>query len=75
VNRLETDIKVDVPNFVGLDLIEAKKLAENNSIILSDIKYRKDDRMLPETVLSQSLAPGTKVPKWTEVKLIVSQSE
>ncbi|NLI16823.1 MAG: PASTA domain-containing protein [candidate division Zixibacteria bacterium] len=75
VNRLETDVKVDVPNFIGLDLAEAKKLAEENGILVSDIKYRKDERMLPETVLSQSLAPGTKVPKWTEVKLIVSQSE
>jgi eukaryotic-like serine/threonine-protein kinase len=75
VNRLETDVKVDVPNFIGLDLTEAKKLAEENGILVSDIKYRKDERMLPETVLSQSLAPGTKVLKWTEVKLIVSQSE
>jgi serine/threonine-protein kinase len=75
VNRLETDVKVDVPNFIGLDLAEAKKLAEENGILVSDIKYRKDERMLPETVLSQSLAPGTKVLKWTEVKLIVSQSE
>lgn len=75
VNRLETDVKVDVPNFIGLDVAEAKKLAEENGILVSDIKYRKDERMLPETVLSQSLAPGTKVLKWTEVKLIVSQSE
>lgn len=75
VNRLETNVKVDVPNFVGLDLVEAKKLAEESSVLISDIKYRKDERMLPETVLSQSLAPGTKVPKWTEINLIVSQSE
>lgn len=75
VNRLETDVKVDVPNFIGLDIAEAKKLAEEKGILVSDIKYRKDDRMLPETVLSQSLAPGIKVLKWTEVKLIVSQSE
>jgi eukaryotic-like serine/threonine-protein kinase len=75
VNRLETDIKVDVPNFIGLDLAEAKKLAEETGVLISDIKYRKDERMLPETVLSQSLAPGTKVPKWTEINLIASQSE
>jgi serine/threonine-protein kinase len=75
VNRLETDIKVDIPNFVGFDLVEAKKLAEETGILISEIKYRKDERMLPETVLSQSLAPGTRVAKWTEINLIVSQSE
>jgi len=75
VNRLETDIKVNVPNFIGLDLAEAKKQAEERGILISQIDYRKDERMLPETVLSQSLAPGTRVSKWTEINLTVSQSE
>jgi eukaryotic-like serine/threonine-protein kinase len=75
VNQLETQPMVIVPSFVGLDLAEAKKKAEESNVLIGQINSKKDDRMLPETVLSQSVAPGTKVNKWTEINLTVSQSE
>jgi beta-lactam-binding protein with PASTA domain len=75
VNQLETQPMVTVPSFVGLDLAEAKKKAEESNVLIGQIKSKKDNRMLPETVLSQSVAPGTRVNKWTEINLTVSQSE
>jgi eukaryotic-like serine/threonine-protein kinase len=75
VNQLETQPMVTVPSFIGLDLAEAKKKAEESNVLIGQINSKKDDRMLPETVLSQSIAPGTKVNKWTEINLTVSQSE
>jgi eukaryotic-like serine/threonine-protein kinase len=75
VNQLETQPMVNVPSFVGLDLAEAKKKAEESNVLIGQINYKKDNRMLPETVLAQSIAPGSRVKKWAEVNLTVSQSE
>ena len=75
VNRKQTDIQVMVPDFVGLDYSEAQQLAEENYLIIGDISYKVDDRMLPETVLYQSIAPQTEVPKWSIVNLTISQLE
>ena len=75
VNRKQTDIVIPIPDFVGLDYSEAVQAAEENYLIIGDISYKIDDRMLPETVLYQSLAPGTEVPKWTIVSLTISQLE
>lgn len=75
VNRKQTDIMIPVPDFVGLDYSEAQQAAEENYLIIGDISYKVDDRMLPETVLYQSIAPGTEVPKWTIIGLTISQLE
>jgi beta-lactam-binding protein with PASTA domain len=75
VNRKQTDVLIPVPDFVGLDYSEAQQTAEENYLIIGDISYKVDDRMLPETVLYQSIAPGTEVPKWTIVSLTISQLE
>jgi len=75
VNRKQTDVLIPVPDFVGLDFSEAQQAAEENYLIIGDISYKVDDRMLPETVLYQSIAPGTEVPKWTIVSLTISQLE
>jgi len=75
VNRKQTDVLIPVPDFVGLDYSEARQAAEENYLVIGDISYKVDDRMLPETVLYQSIAPGTEVPKWTIVGLTISQLE
>ncbi len=75
VNRKQTDIVIEVPDFVGLDFSEAQQLAEENYLIIGDISYKVDERMLPETVLFQSIPPGTEVSKWTIINLTVSQLE
>jgi len=75
VNRKQTDILVKVPDFVGLDFSETEILAEENYLIIGDVSYKVDDRMLPETVLFQSVTPDSEVPKWTIVNLTISQLE
>jgi beta-lactam-binding protein with PASTA domain len=75
VNRKQTDIQIKVPDFVGLDFSEAKQVAAENYLIIGDISYKVDDRMLPETVLFQSIPPETEVAKWTIINLTISQLE
>ena len=75
VNRKQTDIQVEVPDFIGLDYSEAELTAEENYLIIGDISYKVDDRMLPETVLFQSIPPESEVPKWTIINLTISQLE
>ena len=75
VNRKYTDVLVKVPDFVGLDFSEAEQVAEESFLIIGDLSYKVDDRMLPETVLYQSIAPDSLVPKWTIVGLTISQTE
>lgn len=75
VNRRQTDILVTVPDFVGLDLSEVIVIAEENNLLIGEINYKVDDRMLPETVLFQSIAPNSRVQKWTVINLTVSQPE
>lgn len=75
VNRKQTDIKISIPDFVGLDYSEAEQIAEENYLIIGDISYKVDDRMLPETVLYQSPPPETEVSKWSIINLTISQLE
>jgi serine/threonine-protein kinase len=75
VNRKHTDVLIPVPDFVGLDLSEAHQVAEENYLIIGDISYKVDDRMLPETVLYQSIPPEMEVDKWSIINLTISQLE
>lgn len=75
VNRLGEIATVVVPALVGLDYAEAKDIIERGGLMIGEIKYKRDDRILPESVLSQSLAPGSTVPRWTKIDLIISKSE
>jgi len=75
INRKFTDVLVGVPDFVGLDFSEAEQVAQENFLIIGNLSYKVDDRMLPETVLYQSIAPDSLVPKWTIVGLTISQTE
>jgi serine/threonine-protein kinase len=75
VNRIESEMMVRVPNFVGLDLGKAKALAEENYFLIGVINYSVNDRLLPETVMSQSAPQGQQVKKWTAVDLTLSETE
>lgn len=75
VNRKQSDVTVIVPDFIGLDFSEARMVAEENYLIIGEINYKVDDRMLPETVLYQSVPPDTEVPKWKIIDLTISQLE
>lgn len=75
VNRRETDMTVSVPKFVGLDLEEARILAEENYLLIGDLDLEVNDNLLPETVISQSIPTGEMVRKWSVVDLTVSMLE
>ena len=75
VNRKQTDVLIIVPDFVGLDFSESELIAEENYLLIGNVSYKVDDRMLPETVLYQSIPPNTEVSKWTIINLTISQLE
>lgn len=75
VNRKETGIMVPVPKFVGLDLEKAKILAEENYLLIGDLKLEVNNDLLPETVINQSISEGELVRKWSVVDLTVSVLE
>jgi beta-lactam-binding protein with PASTA domain len=75
VNRKETDIMVSVPEFVGLDLEEARILAEENYLLIGDLDLEVNNELLPETVIDQSIEAGDLVRKWSVVDLTVSVLE
>lgn len=66
--------KSTVPNFENMKLEEAKTLAEQNSLIISDedIEYSISDTVEDGCIISQLPEAGTHVDKNSEVKVVVS---
>jgi len=75
VNRIETEMTVRVPNFVGLDLQRARVVAEENYLLIGDLNYATNDDLLPETVMAQSMEAGQNVKKWSTINLTISATE
>jgi beta-lactam-binding protein with PASTA domain len=75
VNRVETEMMVRVPNFVGQDLEKARELAEENYLLIGEINYAVNEKLLPETVMAQSTPRGISVRKWSTIDLTVSSME
>ena len=75
VNRIESNMTISVPNFVGLDLDRARGLAEENYLLIGEIGYAKNQSLLPETVLAQSIPAGQPAKKWSVVDLTISSAE
>lgn len=75
VNRVESEMLVKVPNFVGLDLDKAKALAEENYLLIGELNYTVDENLLPETVTAQSVPVGQDVKKWSPINLTVTSTE
>ena len=75
VNRIETEMMIRVPNFVGLDLDKARSLAQDNFLLVAGINYSVNDDLLPETIMSQSVSPGREVKKWSTIEFTVSATE
>jgi len=75
VNRTESEMMVRVPKFIGLDLDEARALAEENFLLIGDLSYSVNNDLLPETVVAQSVPISLSVKKWTTVNLTISTLE
>lgn len=62
----------EVPNMVGESITSAKeKLAESN-LNAGKISYENNPSLLPGTIISQSAAPGSRLPLDSSVDLVVS---
>jgi len=68
--RLPTEFVV--PKLAGLPLKKATTDLRKAGLRLGQIRYRENDNLVPDTVLEQSPASGTKVPRGTRVHVIVS---
>jgi len=64
-----------VPDLIGKNLEEGKRLLEASELKLHKVKEREEKELLPGTILAQSVEPGQKVPKGTEIDLVISSLE
>jgi serine/threonine-protein kinase len=64
-----------VPSLIGKSLYEAKENLKMNGIAIGDITYEERDKILPETVLQQSLEAGKKVEPGDVIDLVVSKEK
>ncbi len=72
VNRKETGVMITVPDFVGLDLEQARIHAEENYLLIGELTIEVDNELLPETVIGQSIPDNDLVSKWSVVDLTIS---
>lgn len=63
---------VEMPNLVGESLNTAKKLLGENNLSIGKISYQNNPSLLPGTVISQSVAPGSNVKLDSKIDLIIS---
>jgi eukaryotic-like serine/threonine-protein kinase len=66
---------VSMPDLVGKNLEECKKLLLEMGLQVGNTKSKTNDDFLPGTVLDQSIQPGDRVARGTEVDLEVSKTE
>jgi serine/threonine-protein kinase len=62
----------DVPNLVGESIAEARKKIEESNLVVGKISYENNSSLLPGTIVSQSVSPGTSVPFESAIDLVVS---
>lgn len=62
----------EVPNLVGESLKNAKKVIQDNGLTVGKITYKNNPSLLPGTIISQSSAPGSKIPFESRLSLVVS---
>jgi len=74
VNRGRVSNFTYVPKVIGMPLPEAKRKLEEKALRVGVIKRRRDDKVLPETVLEQSEPEGAEVDVGTQIDLVASQT-
>ncbi len=62
----------EVPNLVGESIGAAKKKIEESGLLLGKVEYKNNPALLPGTIISQSVAPGSKIQLNSKVSLVVS---
>ncbi len=62
----------EVPNVIGESLSEARKKIEESGLTLGKVDYQNNASLVPGTVISQSVSPGSKVQLESRVDIVVS---
>jgi beta-lactam-binding protein with PASTA domain len=71
---VEADTVV-VPDLVGMNLEESKKILREIGLQLGNTKIKVNNDFLPGTILNQSLPAGEKIARGSEIELEVSATE
>lgn len=66
---------VEVPNLLGMNLEESKKILREIGLQLGKIKSTINNDFLPGTILKQSLPPGQEIGRGSKINLEVSATE
>jgi beta-lactam-binding protein with PASTA domain len=66
---------VEVPDLVGTNIDQGKKMLREIGLELGRIKLKVNDDFIPGTILRQSLEPGEKVERGSRIVLEVSTTE
>lgn len=67
---------VAVPDLIGKSLREVKFLLERHGLLLSEnITYRPAEDFPENTIVEQSVEPGNKVKKFTQISVVVSRGK
>ncbi len=66
---------VMMPDLVGKNIDESRKILQETGLLVGEIKSKKNEDFLPGTVLNQSIQPGDRVARGTEIDLEVSKTE
>ncbi|MCK4403619.1 MAG: PASTA domain-containing protein [candidate division Zixibacteria bacterium] len=76
--RVSLGIKPDtvvVPDLLGMNLDESKKILREIGLGLGKTKVKVNNDFLPGTILKQSLPPGEKIERGSKINLEVSTTE
>ncbi len=65
--------RVIVPEVVGKSLKDAIYSLKSAGLFITEYEYQSTDKVLPNTVLGQSLSPGTQVTKNDSIRLVLSK--
>ncbi|MFH1336781.1 MAG: PASTA domain-containing protein, partial [Candidatus Zixiibacteriota bacterium] len=66
---------VMMPDLVGKNIEESRRILQEIGLQIGKKKSKTNDDFLPGTVLDQSIMPGDKILRGTEIDLVVSTTE
>lgn len=61
-----------VPNLIGESLEKSARIIRDAGLTIGSVSRSVRKELLPETIISQSLSPGSKVSRGAEINLVVS---
>ncbi|MBD3168775.1 MAG: PASTA domain-containing protein [candidate division Zixibacteria bacterium] len=75
VNLREGTRLITVPDYLGMNYSDVETDVIQIGLRIGEVSRERDDSVLPETVLSQSLVPGMEVAEGTEISFTLSESK